>query len=79
MRLELEGKVAIVTGGSKGLGRAIAEELGHEGARVSICARGTADLESAAREMREVGIDVLAFEADVTRLEDIQRVVTCIT
>jgi 3-oxoacyl-[acyl-carrier protein] reductase len=76
MRLGLEGKVAIVTGGSKGLGRAIAKELGQEGARLSICARGKADLEGAAREMRELGIDVLALEADVTRLEDVQQVVT---
>jgi 3-oxoacyl-[acyl-carrier protein] reductase len=76
MRLGLEGKVAIVTGGSKGLGRAIAKEFGQEGARLSICARGKADLEGAAREMRELGIDVLALEADVTRLEDIQQVVT---
>jgi 3-oxoacyl-[acyl-carrier protein] reductase len=76
MRLGLEGKVAIVTGGSKGLGRAIAKEFGQEGARLSICARGKADLEGAAREKRELGIDVLALEADVTRLDDIQQVVT---
>ena len=40
MDLGLKGKIALVTGGSKGLGRAIAEELAKEGADVSICARG---------------------------------------
>ena len=48
MELGLEGKVAIVTGGSKGIGRATALCLAQEGANVVICARGVEDLEEAA-------------------------------
>ena len=50
MDLGLKGKVAIITGASKGLGRAIAEEFAKEGAHVSICARGKEDLEKAAAD-----------------------------
>ena len=45
MNLELNGKVAIVGGASKGLGRACAEVLAEEGARLVICSRNTADLD----------------------------------
>ena len=45
MNLSLEGKIAIVTGGSKGIGRATALALAQEGVDVAICARGKADLE----------------------------------
>ena len=52
MNLELNGKVAIVGGASKGLGRACAEVLAEEGARLVICSRNTADLDKAAQEIR---------------------------
>ena len=48
MDLELKGKVAIVGGGSKGLGRACAEVLAEEGAKVTICSRNREDLEKTA-------------------------------
>ena len=48
MDLSLEGKIAIVTGGSKGIGRAAAVGLAQEGVDVTICARGMEDLEDAA-------------------------------
>jgi len=51
MDLGLQGKHAIVTGGSRGIGKAIARELAREGADVAIVARNKADLEATAREL----------------------------
>jgi len=76
MELGLEGKVAIVTGGSKGIGRATALCLAQEGANVVICARGVEDLEEAASEISKIsGRPVLSVRADMTVLEDIQNLV----
>lgn len=75
MDLGLSGKVAIVTAGSQGIGKAVAGELAREGANVSICARGREDLGRAAKEIREHGTQILPVQADVTRAEDVQRVV----
>ena len=76
MELGLEGKVAIVTGGSKGIGRATALCLAQEGANVVICARGVEDLEEAASAISEIsGRPVLSVRADMTVLEDIQNLV----
>ncbi len=73
MDLDLQGKVAIVTGGSKGIGRAVALGFVREGARVLICARGKEALEEVVREGGEG--QVVALQADLTRAEDIRRVV----
>ena len=64
-RLDLTGRVAIVTGGSRGLGLLIAEELGRRGARVAICGRDQGALDEAERRLREQGIEVLARRADL--------------
>jgi 3-oxoacyl-[acyl-carrier protein] reductase len=66
MDLGLAGRRAIVTGASKGLGRAIAAELLSEGAQVAICSRHEAELEEAAAELRKDGGTVVAFACDVT-------------
>jgi NAD(P)-dependent dehydrogenase (short-subunit alcohol dehydrogenase family) len=73
--LELTGKVAIVTGGSEGMGRAAAERLAREGAKVTICARRKEILEHAASAIRAAGGDVLPVPADVTRPDDVAAVV----
>jgi len=69
MDLGLTGKVAIVTGASRGIGRAIARALGAEGARVVLAARGAAALEEAANEVRGIGgrpESAMGVVADVT-------------
>src|SRR5258706_649973 len=74
MDLGLKGKVAMVAGASQGIGRAAAMGFAREGARVSICARGEAQLKETAEAIRhDTGADVLALVADMTRAEDIQK------
>ncbi|HWP58377.1 MAG TPA: SDR family oxidoreductase [Candidatus Acidoferrales bacterium] len=76
MDLGLDGKVALVSGASQGIGRAIALGFAREGAKVSICARGEAALKEAAEEIRRrAGDHVLATVADMTRPQDIKRFV----
>ncbi|HLZ69731.1 MAG TPA: SDR family oxidoreductase [Dehalococcoidia bacterium] len=76
MELGLRDTVALVTGGSEGIGKAAAAELAREGARVAICARRADVLEAAAAEVRTAGGgDVLAVPADVRKPEELARCV----
>jgi NAD(P)-dependent dehydrogenase (short-subunit alcohol dehydrogenase family) len=68
-------KTALVTGASRGIGRAIASRLGRMGASVAICARSRDEIERAATAFREEGIKTLPIVADVTRAEDVQRMI----
>jgi NAD(P)-dependent dehydrogenase (short-subunit alcohol dehydrogenase family) len=63
---QLSGKVALVTGGNKGIGKAIAAGLAGEGAAIVLTARGVTELKSAAAELAGLGNGVLAIPADVT-------------
>ncbi len=69
MDLGLKGKVAMVTGASRGLGRAMAEALAAEGVRLSLCARGADALDAFAAGLKSAGHDVLARAADVANAE----------
>src|SRR5713101_7710732 len=73
--LGLGGKVAIITGGSEGLGRAAAQRLATEGARVAICARRPDVLERTAAGIRAAGGQVLARPVDVTQADQIEKFV----
>ena len=73
MDLGLQGRVAMVTGGSHGLGLQAASALGREGCKVGICARGADQLEEARNELAGAGIDVIAVQADVTNNDDLAR------
>jgi NADP-dependent 3-hydroxy acid dehydrogenase YdfG len=69
----LAGKIAVVTGAGKGIGRAAAVALGKEGAHVVVTARTQADLEDVAREIRAFGVQALVVPADVSKTADVDR------
>jgi NAD(P)-dependent dehydrogenase (short-subunit alcohol dehydrogenase family) len=71
----LEGKVALITGASQGLGRALALEFAREGARVVVNARSEESIGPVAGEVEDVGAEVLAVAADVSREADVERLV----
>src|SRR5262245_57865685 len=71
---KLTGKVALVTGSNKGIGKGIAQALGAEGARITITARGTEALNRTAEELRTQGAEVLAIPADVSEERQVQQV-----
>ena len=63
---QLDGKIAVITGGNQGIGKSIAKQFAAEGANLAIAARNAEKLEAAANELREHGTDVLAHPTDVT-------------
>jgi 3-oxoacyl-[acyl-carrier protein] reductase len=73
MDLGLAGKAAVITGGSRGIGRAIAHAFADEGTNVAICARGEERLRETADELRAKGVNVVAVPTDTTKKEDVER------
>lgn len=73
MTQSLAGQVALVTGGSKGIGRSVALALAEAGADVAICARNMADLAPVAQAMQAMGRRALATACDVTDAEQVDR------
>jgi NAD(P)-dependent dehydrogenase (short-subunit alcohol dehydrogenase family) len=71
----LTGKVALVTGGSRGIGRAIALNLASLGADVAICGRDTAKLSQTETELKKTGVRATAIVADVTNAGDVAKLV----
>ncbi|MEX2598827.1 MAG: SDR family oxidoreductase [Dehalococcoidia bacterium] len=76
MDLGLKGKAALVTGGSRGIGKEIARSLAREGANVAICARDEQTAKATAEELsKETGSKVLAFKADTGNADDVKMLV----
>jgi NAD(P)-dependent dehydrogenase (short-subunit alcohol dehydrogenase family) len=75
MRRELRGRVVLLTGGSRGIGRRLAERLVKRGAKLALAARSADELGRAAEALKAAGGDVLAVPADVTSAADRVRLV----
>ncbi|TNJ68290.1 SDR family oxidoreductase [Paenibacillus hemerocallicola] len=73
--MRLSGKVALVTGGSHGIGQAVVLRYAREGAKVALCGRGKAALEETVALIREQGGEALAFETDVSDKGQVDRLI----
>src|SRR6202012_1413453 len=75
---ELQGKVALVTGGSRGLGMQIAKGLGEMGAKIAIIARKGGELEEAKADLKKHGIDAFTVTNDLSKQEQIPALVDAV-
>lgn len=73
--MSFEGKVAIVTGGGRGIGRATAVTLGRRGAKVCVASRTKEDLEETCNRIRQAGGEAMYVPADITNLDQIKNMV----
>ena len=73
MNLSMKDRVAVVTGGSKGIGIAVARRFAESGAKVAILARGAADLAAAREALAKDGLVVRDYVCDVAKAADISK------
>ena len=76
---DLTGQVALITGGSRGLGYLLARELGRQGCRLAICARDAAEVERARADLARQGYEVFAQPCDVSDRAQVERLVAATT
>ncbi len=73
--MKLKDKVAVITGGGRGIGKAVALAYGREGARLAICARTGSEIEESAKEIEKLGTECLAVTCDVSLEEPVGKLV----
>lgn len=76
---DLQGKVVLITGGSRGLGFSMAQEFARQGCKIAICARNKEQLERAAQELKKDTSEVLTYPCDVGEREQVEQLVRRVT
>ncbi|MDP9171196.1 MAG: SDR family oxidoreductase, partial [Acidobacteriota bacterium] len=72
---DIAGEAVLITGGSRGLGLALAQRFAREGCRVAICARDEEELGRAAASLTRFGSGVMTVRCDVTQKQDVERMI----